>query len=156
VIALLLLAGCTWAPAHLLGDAEHEDQFALAAHGHVLAGTALVATHDGVATLHALAPTGTDLFQVTVDAGGAAITSPDDDLAARLRKIPFDRDLSVLYRLRCDAPRCKAERWRLVRRPDGWRVRGPGGPATLVRDGDRWRLTDPVRGYTLTVAEGGS
>ncbi len=152
----LLLTGCLWAPARVLGPTEHQDVFALRAHGQVVAGPALVTHADGRTTLHALAPTGTELFEVRVEAGGASVRCPDPELARGLARIPFHRDLTALYALRCDTARCRADGWRLRSTPDGFTIAGSGGPATLRRVEDRWVLEDTRRGYTLTVSPGGA
>ena len=149
--ALVLLAGCAWGPARALGDGEHADLFVLESHGHAIAGTALVAHKGGDVTLHAIAPTGTDLFEVRVDASGAVVGSPDPALAAWLDRVPFHRDLTALYRATCDTARCRFEDFRIVT-GTSWRIRGPGGPATYGMDAaGRWRLEDRRRGYTLRV-----
>lgn len=156
MIALLLLAGCAWAPARVLGDTERADVFAIEGHGRVMAGTALVAAKDGAVTLHAITPTGTDLFEVRVDASGATVEAADPDLAGWLARLPFERDLTALYRVTCDVDRCRFGAFRLVRRTSGWALRGPGGPAVLTVEGGAFRLEDARRGYVLRVvpAEG--
>jgi len=149
---LVLLSGCAWGPARVLADGEHADMFALESHGHAIGGTALVAHVGGTVTLHAIAPTGTDLFEVRVGPSGAEIRSPDEALAGWLDRVPFHRDLTALYRATCDTDRCRFEAFRIVRRETSWRISGPGGPATWTADpAGGWRLSDRRRGYTLRV-----
>lgn len=152
---VLWLAGCLWAPARLLADSERADAFAIEAHGNTIAGTALVVHHAGEVTLHAIAPTGTDLFEVRVGPGGATVDAADPSLGAWLERMPFHRDLTALYRAACDVERCRYEDFRLVRGASAWRISGPGGAATYAVDAaGGWRLHDRRRGYTLRVIPG--
>lgn len=146
---LLLLAGCL-PHAAVTPDIEAMHAFAMEARGRTVAGMAAVSVGDGPWHLEALLPSGTSLFSVTVD-DGVTIDAPDEDLARWLGRVPFDRDLAALYRYRCEVERCRAGRWKLVRDGEGWKVRGPGGPARLATDGPLRVLTDARRGYTLKV-----
>ncbi|MBX2796333.1 MAG: hypothetical protein KTR31_01650 [Myxococcales bacterium] len=126
--------------------------FAMEARGRTMAGMAAVSVGDGPWRLDALLPTGTALFSVEVSDGEVQLESSDPDLAGVLKRLPFERDLAAMMRYRCDAPRCRAGRHRLITVDERtWKVRGPGGPARVTREQNTWMLADPIRGYTLRV-----
>lgn len=147
-----LLAACSWHTAAPLPAVERLDAFAIEARGSVMAGQALVVTDSEGASLHALTPAGTTLFTVEVHGSDTTVSSASPDLGVWLERLPFARDLAVLYRYEC-ADRCKAGPWKLVVGAEGTKVRGPGGPALLAREEGRFVLHDSLRGYTLTVAK---
>ncbi|MCO4747472.1 MAG: DUF3261 domain-containing protein [Proteobacteria bacterium] len=150
---LWTLIACSWHAAAPEPPVERIDAFAIAARGQTMMGQALVVSDANQTSLHALTPAGTSLFSVEVVDGEATVKSPDAELSGWLERLPFARDLSVLYRYDC-LDRCRADQWKLVRKEDGLRVTGPGGPAWLTVDGaGRSVLKDSRRGYTLTVVK---
>ena len=146
------LAGCAHRqPATVLAPFQGTGAFVIRAGERSFGGAAVVEVSDATYTLLGLTPSGTALFTVRDDGTGLAVTSPDPAMSQVLGRIPVERDLWLLYRLRCD-DRCRAEGGTLTVVDDVLRWRGAGGPATVTRDGARSTLVDARRGYTLTVA----
>lgn len=146
-----LASGCAArAPVVVGPPVETTGQFLLGAFGRQIAGTAVVTVNDTSWALLGLGPTGNAWFTVRSVDGEVDVTAPDDGMAQVLGRIPLERDLWLLYRWSC-ADRCRADGGTLVTDGDTVQWRGHGGPATVVRTGARAVLTDPRRGYTLTV-----
>lgn len=152
----LILLSCVHAPLDLGPPVETVQQFKLESPFGTMAGMAVVVLEESFA-LQGLSPAGTALFTVT-DEG---VTAPDEGWAAALERIPFERDMRLVYQWACtDASgRCTHDdatiRQTLEVGDDAtWierRYRGPSGPATVrLRDGMAV-LEDPRRRYTLTV-----
>lgn len=155
MIGILVLSalGCAArGPVTVLPPFQGTDGFVIRAGDRTMGGAAVVEVGDGGFALIGLAPSGTALFTVR-DAGTGQIevTAPDPAMADVLRRIPTRRDLWLLYRWRCP-DRCRAEGGVLTLRGGEVRWRGRGGPARVVREGSKATLTDPRRGYSLTVA----
>jgi hypothetical protein len=153
VTALLLAFGCAHrAPATVLPPFEGTDGFVIRAGERSLGGAAVVEVDDTSFALIGLAPSGTALFAVRGDSGGEVeVSAPDPAMADVLARIPVRRDLWLLYRWRCEG-RCRAEEGVLTVQDGVVRWRGRGGPARVARTDGRATLTDPRRGYSITVA----
>jgi hypothetical protein len=131
---------------------EHVQLFVLEGHGRAFGGTAIV-VHDAASIeLEALTPAGPGLFTARVEGGEARVEAVDPALAEALGRLPFARDLTALY-LVDGARRERIGAWTVHPTADGWRVRGPGGGARIVRVAGGLALRDRLRGYTLTVTE---
>jgi hypothetical protein len=145
------LVGCAARTAVVVGPpVETSGQFLLHAFDRDIAGTAVVTVDDAGWSLLGLGPTGNAWFGVRSADGAIAVQAPDDAMARVLERLPLERDLWLLYRWQCPAL-CRTDGGTI--RVEGERVsfRGRGGPATVVRTEGRSVLTDPRRGYTLTV-----
>lgn len=149
---LLLLACATRAPAELGPPVQDAGGFLIRAGETSMAGMAVVAIEDDSFTLQALTPTGLSLFSIRGDADGTEVSAPSDAMEQVLRRIPFERDLWLLYRLDCET-RCRARGGTLTATEDGLRWRGPGGPAVVVHEADRSVLKDRRRRYELVILE---
>ena len=143
-------SACGLPPASVLPPVESLHGFAMEARGHTFAGLAAVSVGPRPWQLDVLMPTGNSLFSVQVG-DEVQVQAGMPELEEVLARIPFERDLALLYRYRCEGSRCRAGRWRLVAQGEGWSLRGPGGRATLVRQGQLLVLHDPRRGYTMRV-----
>lgn len=157
--ALLALLGC--APKHTLEvkDTRQEVvcQFAIQAHGHSFAGTMAAVFEDGGVEVAALTPAGTELFRVARSGDAVEVHAPDEDWEPWLERLPFDRDLPLVLYWHCPVDRCAVEGGVLRQRSldDGglersWR--GPGGPVTAIVHPGKAVITDPRRGYVVTLA----
>ena len=157
-LALLALLGC--APKHSLELAparqERVVQFAIQAQGHSFAGLiAAVFEGDGV-EVAALTPAGTELFRVARHGDQVEVHSPDEDWTPWLERLPFDRDLPLVFLWDCPQGRCvvhdgvlrqrSTEAGGLVRT---WR--GSAGPVSATIVEGRAVISDPRRGYTVTL-----
>lgn len=127
-------------------------QLGLEAHGHQLAGVAVVSLQADTYALSLLAFTGLRVFTVTgpptvVDTGLPA-------WAPWLERLPLQRDLSLLLGPG-DESVCAVEhgRVRTSTTATGWErdFRGRGGRAHASWDGDVYVLADRRRGYRLTM-----
>ena len=158
-ILLLALLGCVHAPpvAPLEGRREVVCQFAIAAHGQRFAGLMAAAlTPEGV-EVSALTPAGTELFHVASRGGVTEVAAPDPAWEPWLERLPFRRDLSLVFAWSCPTGRCAAGGGVLTERalPGGgiervWR--GPDGPVVGEIVPGRAVLTDARRGTTVTLA----
>ncbi len=157
----LLLALLACAPKHTLEvrDTRQEVvcQFAIAAHGHAFAGMMAGVIEDGGVEVAALTPAGTELFRVSRWGDQVEVSAPDPDWEPWLSRLPFDRDLPLVLQWDCPHGRCAVEGGVLRQAPtdDGGverRWRGPGGPATAVIHPGKAVVSDPRRGYTVTLA----
>ena len=152
--ATLCVAGACGkrAPAEVLPASQRVVPFSLEGHGQRIVGTGVVVPDgDGGVILEALGPGGIGLFSVSARGEAITIEAARPELATLLDRVPFERDLAGTVVYRCGAKRCAAGPWTLVVEDDGWRVRGPGGPARVRLEDDRLVLRDAVRGYTLTL-----
>lgn len=147
-----LLAACAHLPpATALPPVEGTDGFVIRAGDRSLGGLAAVSVSDERFALLGLTPAGTSLFSIQGREGEPPeVAAPDPEMARVLGLLPFERDLWLLYRWRCEA-RCRTEHGRLLREGDTLRWRGRGGPATVELGESRTVLTDPRRHYTVTV-----
>lgn len=152
---LILALACAKAPIELGPPIETMQQFKLESPFGTLGGMAVVVLDDDF-VLQALSPAGTAIFTVT-DEG---VSAPDEGWAAALERIPFERDMLLVYRWSCPTGRCSTETGGKVTQTTEtddeatWverSYRGPSGPATVrIRDG-KAVLEDGRRRYTLTV-----
>ncbi|MFH1469548.1 MAG: hypothetical protein ABIO70_34505 [Pseudomonadota bacterium] len=158
-LPLLALSACAHAPpvTPLEGRQEVVCQFAIAAHGQRFAGLMAAAlTPEGV-QVSALTPAGTELFRVSDLGGDTEVSAPDPTWEPWLARLPFRRDLSLVFAWSCPAGRCAAGGGVLTERalPEGgversWR--GPDGPVVAEIVPGRAVLTDERRGTTVTLA----
>jgi len=148
----MLLLACLHRPPAVVHSVEHVAGFKIEILGSTLAGTGVFAEEGDAVVFQALTPAGTALFSVR-DSGTAQpqVVAPDEDLAAMLERLPWYRDLSLLFRWSCPEGRCTTETGRIRESEDSRRYRGDGGPATVRILDDGLELTDPRRRYTLTV-----
>jgi len=117
----------------------------------VFAGLAAINIGPNRATLEALSIAGPSLFTVHATADHLQVTAPDPRMAAVLQRIPFWRDLSLLYRWSCPSTKCGVDGGTVENIGDVVRYRGSGGPASLRREEKVATLDDLRRGYSLTV-----
>ncbi len=150
MILAFFLACAARSPAAVGPPVETTSAFLLEAFGRKLGGTAVVSVTDADWALLGLGPGGAAVFSVRSAAGAVTATAPDEAMAAALGKMPLERDLWLLYRWQC-ADRCRTDGGVLDRDGDRLAWRGRGGPASIVRTEGRAVLTDPRRGYRLTV-----
>lgn len=151
-LAVLGLGCAMRAPVEVRSTVEAVDQFALTAHGHTFAGLAVVQVDDPDASLSALTPAGIALFDVRLTAlDDAQVRSPDPGMTAVLERIPFGRDLALLYRWRCPVSTCVTPYGRLRVDGDQTTWTGRQGRATVQWSETGAELTDPRRGYSLRV-----
>lgn len=158
-LALLVLLGC--APKHTLEimDTRQERvcQFAITAHGHSFAGLMAAVLEDGGVEVAALTPTGTELFRVSRHGEQVVVRAPDPGWVPWLERLPFERDLPLVFLWSCPAERCWVEGG-VVRQEstdDGGLVRswrGPGGPVSATIHPGRAVISDTRRGYVVTLA----
>ena len=155
MILALLLACAPKLPLVAPTRQEHVDQFALTRGEHTFAGMAVVVLEGPKVTLQALTPAGSALFTIEATAEEIQVRAPDPQMAALLERLPFHRDLMLVYAWSCPPGRCAADGGTIREQPEDngllRRWRGPGGPATLHLQPGKAVLTDPLRRYTLTV-----
>lgn len=152
-------AGCSHhagPPATLADPGEVVEQFALratmpGAGEQVFAGLAAIRIDHDHAQLEALSIAGPALFSVVATPTSLEITSPDPRMTAVLQRIPFWRDLAMLYIWECERDACSVEGGRLIPDENGTTYKGRGGRATLSREGNITHIDDHRRGYSLTV-----
>jgi hypothetical protein len=159
IAALLALLACAHPPPAAAPAARQEVvcAFAIDARGRTLAGLmAAVLTPDGV-EVSALTPTGLELFRVSSHGGVAQVAAPDPAWEPWLARLPFERDLPLVFAWSCPAGRCAAGGGVLRERalPGGgvrraWR--GPEGPVVAEIVPGQAVLRDPRRGFTVTLA----
>jgi len=161
MMALLLFALLACAPKHTLEirDTRQETvcQFAIAAHGYSFAGLMAAVFEDGGVEVAALTPAGTELFRVARRGGQVELSAPDPSWEPWLERMPFDRDLPLVLQWHCPVERCAVHGGVLTQQSleDGglqrsWR--GPGGPVSATIHPGKAVITDPRRGYTVTLA----
>jgi hypothetical protein len=156
-LLLLALTGCAHhPPATLAAPGEFVEQFALRASipgagEQVFAGLAAIRISPENASLEALSVAGPALFSVEASAESLQVSAPDPRMEAVLARIPFWRDLALLYLWQCEAGICELEGGRLIATDGDITYKGRGGGASLTRDGNVARIDDPRRGYSLTV-----
>lgn len=145
----LILLACVKAPIDLGPPVETVQQFKLESAFGTMAGIAVVNLDEDF-TLQALSPAGFALF--TVDDDG--VTAPDEGWAATLERIPFSRDMHLVYRWSCPR-RCEVDGGTVKQTSTDDAVersyRGEGGPASVQISDGRAVLEDSRRRYTLTV-----
>ncbi|MCB9764723.1 MAG: hypothetical protein H6739_33415 [Alphaproteobacteria bacterium] len=154
MIALALLLSC--APhAPPKPPLEAVTQLALTRSGHSLAGLAAISVTPDLAQLQVISAGGVELFSVQATPEDVTAQAPDPELAGLIERVPFYRDLSLVFTWRCPEARCQVGGGRLRVERDAGRTllhwRGPGGPATVALERGRATLSDPRRGYVLTV-----
>ena len=155
--------GCAPKAPLIAADVSTVQQFGLTARGHSFGGLGAVRIDATGFELEALSPAGGTMFTVGRRDDASSLVAPDPAMAAALEQLPFERDLSLALRWRCDSPaavaRCEVPGGVLVERRDPAgsleqaRYRGPGGPAVLRVDGALTRITDPLRGYVLVLRD---
>ena len=150
-MALMLLA-CLHRPPAAVLPVEQVAGFKIEVLGTTIAGTGVFAEEGEGLVFQALTPAGTALFTVR-DEGGQEpeVTAPSEEMEEMLARIPWHRDLSLLFRWDCPQGRCTVETGRVVQTSDTRRYRGEGGPATVTLTEERLELWDPRRRYRLTV-----
>lgn len=142
---IVWLMACAHTPAEILPAVRRTDPFVIEASARI-AGLAIVVVEDDDWALQALTPTGLSLFTARAN---EEVIAPDE-MKPILARLPFERDLWLLYRLRC-ADRCRTPKGHLRVKDGVGRWRGAGGPARVTTDGNAFVLRDPRRGYTLKV-----
>ena len=149
---LFLLAACGAVPAINRPPLETVDQFAIHARGSTMAGLAAVVVENDTITLQALSPAGLQIFTVQASSTDVAVSAANEDMKKVLERMPFYRDLSLLYRWRCEAKRCKTDLGSIRQKgATEWVWHGKGGRALLTLENGNTQLHDPLRGYTLKV-----
>ncbi len=160
-MSLLLLTLLACAPKHTLEVADTRQervcQFAISAHGRSFAGVMAAVLEDGGVEVAALTPAGTELFRVSQQGQDVEVSAPDASWEPWLERLPFQRDLPLVFLWHCPVERCAVEGGVLSQRalPGGGlerRWRGPGGPVTATITPGRAVIVDPRRGYTVTLA----
>ncbi len=150
-MSLMLLLACVKSPLSSSERVEALHQFKLESPLGTLAGMAVVVVSEDEFVLQALTPAGMALFTVE----GDSVRAPDPAWAAVLERIPFERDMRLVYGWPCAEPRCELPQGRLAqeRTDEGLvrRYRGPGGPATATITEGKAVLVDPRRRTTLTM-----
>ena len=150
-MSLMQLLSCVKAPLQPSERVEALHQFKLESPLGTMAGLAVVVVDEEEFVLQALTPAGVALF--TVEEG--RVSAPDENWEAVLARIPFERDMRLVYGWPCEAPRCELPQGRLSQeRTDAGlvrRYRGPGGPATVTLTEGKAVLVDPRRRTTLTM-----
>lgn len=144
-----------WIPAPA-ERSEYVDQFAIIRGEHAFAGTAVVVIDTQEVVLQALTSAGTALFEVRTGADHHTVRAPDPGMTELLERLPFFRDLMLVYAWRCPSGRCSAQGGRIWEelQADGSvtrRWRGERGTAIVRLQPGRAELRDPSRGYTLVV-----
>lgn len=133
---------------------EATDGFVIRAGERAMGGAAVVSVTDTSYALLGLGPTGSALFTIRAEDGEVEVTAPDDGMAAVLRRLPVERDLWLLYRLRCE-DRCRADHGTITVVPGAgvttYAWRGLGGKATMTLADGAATLEDTRRGYAITV-----
>lgn len=154
-LALLLAACVHRVPPEVAPPPPDVRPFSLVRKGKGLQGLAYVDLTAEPVRIQALTPVGVELFQVTASPTETTVQAPDERWRDLLMKIPFRRDFLLCLSWSCPEGRCAVEGGRLREHVEGdvrirtWR--GPGGPATVRIEGPRAVLTDPLRGYELTL-----
>jgi hypothetical protein len=157
-VALLALIGCAKLPiVEPLGSIEVQHQFVFEVHDQSFMGIALVNIQQPDASLIALSPAGHSLFTITASPTTMEATAVSPGLEDVLRRLPFHRDLQLLYMYSClGQPRCRVGGGRLREvRHNGSLVRqwrGPGGRADVEFTPQRASLHSRRGDYTLKVA----
>jgi len=177
---LALSAALATPPPCPLPAGEHVVTLGIASHGHTFGGLGVVDFSGEDWTLTALSPAGPAIFSVVHERGLTTVQSAFPEWTPLLAQLPFDRDLRLLHTPTAEtcevvppsptasfaAPSAPSPepgaskdpappplRGRIVVHGTPRRWRGAPGPARVTADGDKLVLTDPVRGYTLTVVE---
>ncbi len=156
MIATLWLGCVGWPVAPPPPSVEVYHQFAIEARGRAFAGMAVVRIDGPAYSLVAITPGGVELFSVSGDGDQDSVSAPQEDLEAILGRLPFDRDLHLLYSWSCGpTARCRVGGGWIEEgpSPEGWlrSWTGPGGPALVTIEDGRATLEDPRRGYRLKV-----
>ncbi len=132
-------------------------QFAIHTRGRSFAGLGVAVFEGERVDFVALSPAGTEIFSVSHQAGEAQITAPDPAWIPWLERLPFHRDLALVFAWSCPEGRCAVAGGRLRERrlADGslrrtWR--GPEGPVRAEIHEGQAIVLDPRRGYQVTVA----
>lgn len=148
----LLLMGCLHRPLAEVRPVEEVAGFKIEVLGTTIAGTGVFVEEGDQLVFQALTPAGTALFSVRdgVDSE-PEVQAPKEEMAEMLARIPWYRDLSLLFRWDCPQGRCTVETGRIIQTPDARRYRGEGGPATVTLTAETVELWDPRRRYRLTV-----
>lgn len=160
-MSLLLLALLACAPKQVLEiSAERRElvcQFAIRAYGRSFAGLMAAALEGGGVEVSALTPAGTEIFHVSRHGEQVSVRAPDPAWEPWLARLPFDRDLALVFAWHCPSERCQVAGGVLRQRSldDGalersWR--GPGGPVSAVIRPGKASITDPRRGYQVILA----
>ena len=157
-LALIPFLGAASAalPACVPPTGERLLNLGIRAHGHSFGGLTVVEWTASGWTLVSLSPAGLPIFTAVYaeDANGAgttAVSAPAfPEMEPYLELLPFDRDLRLLA---ADSePDCAWGRARILHRSVRTLWRGSPGPARVeMREVGSFTLTDPWRGYTLTV-----
>lgn len=155
-LAAGLAAGCAHRPPALLPDhLEAVARFSIQRGELSLLGTAIVVVEGEHTRMAALSPMGTTIFSVDAVPGRAQVQAPDPRWARQLGRIPFNRDLLLVYGWSCSQARCRAGAGTITeedREGVTWRrFRGPHGPARARISAANAVVTDPLRRYTLTL-----
>jgi hypothetical protein len=151
---LMLLTACLHRAPASAGSMQGVHAYKIEAFGQTLAGLGVFASDGDELVFQSLTPAGTVLFQVRDTADGdPVVTAPDETMAAMLGRIPWYRDLSLLFRWECDDTVCSTETGRVRPIEDGLTYRGGGGRASVTDVDDVMELVDPKRRYTLTVVK---
>lgn len=125
---------------------------AISVAGHTLGGLGAVAFGPDSFQLVALSPTGPELFTVARSGDQTTLTAAFPAWEPWLARLPFERDLRLVAPDRAQTCRDGTATVRVDGPVRRWRGRGGPARAELGEDG-RWTVTDPRRGYTLTLAE---
>ena len=159
VLLLVVLVAC--APKHTLEvmDTRQERvcQFAIQAHGHSFAGLMAAVLEDGGVEVSAMTPAGTELFRVARLGEQVDVRAPDPSWVPWLERLPFDRDLALVFLWGCPVERCAVEGGVVTQRPlDGGGIvrtwRGPAGAVSAVIQPGKAVISDTRRGYVVTLA----
>ncbi len=156
---LLVLLAC--APKHALEVSpvreERVCQFAIQARGQTFAGMMAAVLEGGGVEVAALTPAGTELFRVSRAGERVEVRAPEPAWEPWLARLPFDRDLHLVFLWDCPQERCAVAEGVLMQRAldDGgvqrtWK--GPGGPVSAMIHPGKAVITDARRGYTVTLA----
>lgn len=152
----VLATSLAWAapPACATLSGEHIVSLGIAAHGHRFGGLAIIEFEGEDWSLTALSPAGPALFTVQRRGGVSEVWSAFPEWTPWLARLPFDRDLRLLYS--GDPPACAWGEAKIVPCGHSRVWRGAPGPARVRTNKAGGReLRDPWRGYTLTVLESG-
>lgn len=138
-------------PACPAPTGEHIVTLGIAAHGHSFGGLGVVDFAGEDWSLTALSPAGPALFTVTHTDGVTTVNSAFPEWSSVLGQLPFARDLVLLHTVTSTS--CAVGGSRILVRPDRRLWRGAPGTARVQEAGGKAVLTDPLRGYTLTIVE---
>ncbi len=145
IAMLLACARGTLAPTPVV---EGPAQLKLESARGTVAGLAVVVVTPERFVLQALTPAGVELFS----ASDEGVTAPDPSWVATLERLPFERDLRLIFAWECPEGACAVPAGGRVWQAEGLRhYRGPGGPARVELSPRKAVLRDPRRGYTLTI-----